>query len=130
MTKPPAVVLFFQRHVANPIARRIARYLPGEAVLETTGRRSGLPRHTPIGGRLDGSTFWLVTEFGRQSQYVRNLEADPRVRLQVGGAWRPGTAEVVDDDDPRDRLKQLPWLNSVLVRIVGTDLLTVRIDLD
>ncbi|WP_018179670.1 nitroreductase/quinone reductase family protein [Jongsikchunia kroppenstedtii] len=130
MTRWERVVLAVQRHVANPIARRIARHLPGEAVLETIGRKSGLPRATPIGGRLDGSTFWLVTEFGRRAQYVRNIEADGRVRLQVAGAWRSGTASILDDDDARARLKQLPWLNSLLVRLVGTELLTVRVDLD
>lgn len=130
MTGQRRVVLVIQRHLTNPIARRLARYLPGEAVLETTGRHSRLPRQTPIGGRLDGSTFWLVSEFGHQSQYVRNLRADPRVRLQIDGRWRSGTAAVLDDDNPRQRLTQLPWLNSALVRLVGTDLLTVRIDLD
>lgn len=129
MTKPRPIILFAQRRV-NPIARRVAKYLPGEAVLETIGRRSGLPRQTPVGGKLDGSTFWLVTEFGRHSQYVRNLEANPMVRLQIGGYWHPGTAVVLDDDAPRRRLKQLPWLNSALVRLVGTELLTVRIALD
>ncbi|MFD9961337.1 nitroreductase/quinone reductase family protein [Amycolatopsis sp. NPDC058986] len=127
---PPLAVLWFQRHLANPISRRVARFLPGEAVLETVGRRSGLPRETPIGGRLEGATFWIVTEFGRQSQYVRNLEAQPRVRLQVKGRWHTGTASIVDDDDPRVRLRKLPWFNSLVVRTVGTNLLTVRVDLD
>jgi hypothetical protein len=30
------------------------------AMLETTGRRTGLPRHTPVGNGLAGDTFWLV----------------------------------------------------------------------
>ncbi|GAA4544078.1 nitroreductase/quinone reductase family protein [Amycolatopsis samaneae] len=127
---PPPAVLWFQRHVANPIARRVARFLPGEAVLETVGRRSGLPRRTPVGGRLENSTYWIVTEFGRHAQYVRNLEAQPRVRLQVKGRWHTGTASIVDEDDPRARLRKLPWFNSLVVRTVGTNLLTVRVDLD
>ncbi|MGC4933400.1 nitroreductase/quinone reductase family protein [Gordonia sp. DT30] len=108
MTKPRPFVLSFQRRIANPVARRVARYLPGQVVVETTGRRSGLPRRTPVAGTLVGSTFWLVTEFGRESQYVRNLEADPHVRLQIRGKWRAGIAAVLDRDDPRERLKQLP----------------------
>ncbi|MDF0530065.1 nitroreductase/quinone reductase family protein [Tsukamurella sp. 8F] len=119
----------FQRHVANPVARRLAPHVPGEAVLETIGRTSGLPRQTPVGGRLDGETFWLVSEFGRRSQYVRNLEADPRVRVRIGSRWHEGIATPVDDDDPRARLRTLPFLNSLAVRLVGTDLLTVRVDL-
>ena len=125
------VVTFFHRYVANPVNRRIAGRLPGGmALLETTGRRSGLPRRTPIGGRLDGGSFWLVSDHGRRSHYVRNIEADPRVRLRLRGRWRTGTALLLDDDDPRRRLKWLPGFNSWLVRTLGTDLLSVRVDLD
>jgi deazaflavin-dependent oxidoreductase (nitroreductase family) len=123
------LVLRFQRWVVNPAARRLARYLPGEAVLETVGRRSRLPRTTPVGGRLEGRTFWIVSEFGHSSNYVRNLAANPNVRLRLGGSWQRGTATIVEDDDVRSRLRRLPRLNSLLVRIVGTDLLTVRVDL-
>lgn len=51
------------------------------ALLETTGRRSGQPRQTPVGNGLDGATFWLIAAHGRQSDYVRNLLARPRVRV-------------------------------------------------
>jgi deazaflavin-dependent oxidoreductase (nitroreductase family) len=127
---PRPYVIFMQRWIANPISRRLARFLPGQAVLETIGRRSGAARPTPIGGRLDGSTFWLVSEFGRQSNYVRNIDANPRVRLQLRGRWHAGTATLLEDDEPQQRLRQLPRLNSMMVGLVGTDLLTVRIDLD
>ena len=124
------VVTSVQRHVVNPIVRRLARYIPGEAVIETVGRRSGLARQTPVGGRLEGSTFWVVTEFGRASNYVRNVEANPRVRVQIKGRRHTGSAHLLPEDDSRARLNQLPRLNSLAVRLVGTDLLTMRIDLD
>ena len=127
---PGPVLRFVQRRLANPAGRRVARFIPGMAVLETTGRVSGLPRQTPVGGALEGSTFWLVSEFGRGSQYVRNLEADPRVRVQIRGGWRTGHAVVVDDDDTAERLRKLPRVNSFFVRLVGPDLLTIRVDLD
>ncbi|SFE74749.1 deazaflavin-dependent oxidoreductase, nitroreductase family [Actinacidiphila alni] len=127
--KRPAV-LWYQRWLVNPVARRTARFTPGAAVVETTGRRSGLPRRTPVGGTLEGGTFWWVSEFGRQSQYVRNIEADPRVRVQLKGRWYAGTAALVDDDDPIARLERLPKGNSKVVRLFGTELLTMRIDLD
>ncbi|WP_217243115.1 nitroreductase family deazaflavin-dependent oxidoreductase [Streptomyces sp. AC555_RSS877] len=116
----------FQRRVGNPVLRR----LPLQTVLETTGRVSGLPRHTPVGGRRVGDSFWLVSEFGERSQYVRNIKADPRVRVRIRGRWHPGTAHLLPDDDPVARLRGLPRLNSVGVRAFGTDLLTVRVDLD
>lgn len=119
-------VTTFQRRVANPVLSR----LPGQTLLETTGRRSGLPRRTPIGGRRSGAEFWLVSEFGTRSQYVRNLVADPRVRVRLRGRWHRGTAHVLPEDDARARLKSLPRLNSAGVRALGNNLLTVRVDLD
>src|SRR5690606_41881891 len=85
----------FQRRI-NPLLRR----LPFQTVLETTGRVSGLPRLTPVGGRRIGDSFWLVSEFGERSQYVRNIKANPRVRLRIRGRWYAGTAHLRPGDDP------------------------------
>jgi deazaflavin-dependent oxidoreductase (nitroreductase family) len=123
-------VTLVQRFLANPINRRLARLLPGQALVETTGRKTGLPRVIPVGGRLDGDSFWIVSEYGRRAGWVRNLETTPRVRVQLRGRWREGTAHLLDDDDPRARLQRLPSYNSFMVRLVGTNLLTIRIDLD
>ncbi|MGW3512370.1 nitroreductase/quinone reductase family protein [Streptomyces sp. NPDC000994] len=118
-------VTTFQRRVANPVLRR----LPLQTVLETTGRTSGLPRRTPVGGRRVGDSFWLVSEFGERSQYVRNIRTNPEVRVRIRGRWYEGTAHPLPDDDPVTRLRGLPRLNSTAVRALGTDLLTVRVDL-
>ncbi|MFI9383620.1 nitroreductase/quinone reductase family protein [Kutzneria sp. NPDC052558] len=115
----------FQRRIGNPILLR----MPGRVVLETTGRRSGLPRRTPIGGRLVGRVFWLVSEYGEKSQYVRNIRADARVRVRIRGRWHAGVAHPMPEDDAKARLRTLPTVNSAGVRLLGTDLLTVRIEL-
>ena len=60
------------------------------ALLETTGRRSGLARHTPVGNGLDGDTFWLVAAHGTQADYVRNLQAELRVRVKAAAYGAPG----------------------------------------
>jgi hypothetical protein len=39
-------------------------------------------------------------------------------------------AHVLPEDDPRERQLSLSRFNSALVRTMGTELLTVRIDLD
>ncbi|MFJ6833146.1 nitroreductase/quinone reductase family protein [Streptomyces sp. NPDC091209] len=114
-----------QRHLVNPLARR----MPFQTLLETTGRVSGRPRRTPLGGRRVGDTFWLVSEFGERSQYVRNIQADPRVRVRLHGRWHEGTAHLLPDDDPVARLRTLPRGNSAAVRLIGAGLLTVRVDL-
>ncbi|MER5383562.1 nitroreductase family deazaflavin-dependent oxidoreductase [Streptomyces sp. NBC_00647] len=118
-------VTAFQRRIGNPVLKR----LPVQTLIETTGRTSGLPRRTPIGGRLVGREFWFVSEYGDRSQYVRNILADPRVRVRVRGRWHAGTAHVLHGDDARARLKTLPRLNSAAVRLVGAGLTTVRVDL-
>jgi deazaflavin-dependent oxidoreductase (nitroreductase family) len=118
-------VTALQRRVANPINTR----LPFQTLLETTGRKSGLPRRTPIGGRRTGNEFWFVSEFGEKSQYVRNIQAQPEVRVRINGKWHAGTAELLPQDDPRARLKELPQFNSAAVRVMGTNLLTLRVEL-
>src|SRR5918997_391361 len=121
------------RYLVNPIVKAGVRtgLLRGYAILETTGRKSGLPRQTPVGNGLEGDTFWIVAEHGRRAAYVRNIERDPRVRLMVGGRWRSGIAHPMPDDDPRARQKTIGRrLNAATVRAMGTELMTVRIDLD
>lgn len=118
----------FQRYVLNPITRPLAGYMPGLVLLETKGRRSGVMRRTPVGGHLDGDTLWVVAEHGGRAGYVRNIEAEPGVRVRIGGRWRDGRAKVLADDDPRKRLRLSP--NDLMIRLVSTDLRTIRIDLD
>lgn len=119
------LVTRFQRYIVNPLNRR----LPFQTLLETTGRTSGLPRLTPVGGRRVGTSFWLVSEFGWKSQYVRNIAVDPAVRVRIAGRWHHGTAHPLPDDDAVARLRSLPRFNSAAVRVFGTELLTVRVDL-
>lgn len=105
------------------------------ALLETKGRQSGEPRVTPVTNGLDGSRFWIVTERGLQSNYVRNLLADPHVRVNADGRWRSGVAHLVDED-PQERLDKIATLNPrtranvKIVRKSATDLRVVRVDLD
>jgi deazaflavin-dependent oxidoreductase (nitroreductase family) len=103
---------------------------PWFGLLETTGRRSGLPRQTPVGNGLDGDTFWVVAVHGRQADYVRNIIADPRVRVRVNGRWRGGTAILLPGDDPiaRSRTLRYQW-DAALGRMMATTPLTIRIDL-
>jgi deazaflavin-dependent oxidoreductase (nitroreductase family) len=105
------------------------------ALIETIGRNSGLPRVTPVTNGLDGNIFWVVTEHGGKANYVRNIAAEPRVRINAGSGWRPGTAHFVDDD-PDERLQQIVVLNRRargnvrIVRKTGTEHLVIRIDLE
>jgi deazaflavin-dependent oxidoreductase (nitroreductase family) len=127
-------VTALQVKVLNPPMRALARrgLAPGVALLETTGRKSGQARCTPVTNGLERGTdtFWLVAEHGRKAAYVRNIEADPKVRVRIARRWRSGTAHVLPDDDPIARQRSLPRLHSATVRAMGTEHVTVRIDLE
>jgi deazaflavin-dependent oxidoreductase (nitroreductase family) len=77
-----------------------------------------------------GNAFWMVSEHGEHSHYVLNIKANPAVRVRIRGTWRSGTAHLLPGDDVRERLRNLPGVNSALVRLMGSDLLTIRVDLD
>jgi deazaflavin-dependent oxidoreductase (nitroreductase family) len=137
------VVYPLQKWVVNPIvmlAHNLGIPPPGDALLETTGRRSGLPRRTPVCDGLDGERFWLVAQRGRRADWVKNIQANPRVRVKVrtgsGVGWRAGTAYILNDDDPRER-QRLIGRGDLARRLcvsasaaMDTDPLTVRVDLD
>jgi deazaflavin-dependent oxidoreductase (nitroreductase family) len=120
---------------------------PTYAVVETTGRRTGLRRLVPVANGLDGDTFWLIAGLGERASFVRNIRANPRVRVSarpgrlrdgVRVRSRPGTAHPLPDDDARARHRRLGrgrpgyQLDGILLRglAAGGDMLTVRIDLD
>ena len=107
------------------------------ALLETTGRHSGRPRLTPVGNGLDGTVFWIVSEHGDRCDYVKNLLADPKVRVRVGRHWYSGAASVVADDNAYARRRTLDRKNGIVGRADGVIFrasashpVTVRIDLE
>src|SRR3954452_20612339 len=91
-----------QRSLINPLdklAFKLGTPPPGDALLETTGRRSGLPRVTPVCDCFEGDSFWIIAQSGRSADYVKNIEADPRVRVKGSLSdidWRAGTAHILD----------------------------------
>ncbi len=65
----------------------------GVVVLETAGRRSGEPRQVPLLAARWGDQV-VVSTVRADSQWVRNLEAEPRARMWLYGQPRPVTAEI------------------------------------
>ena len=137
------VVHVLQKYALNPPIKLLFALgicAPGCALLETIGRKTGKARSTPVGDALVGRQFWIVAEHGMKAGYVRNIKQNPRVRLKLRDGfrarWHTGTAHLLWDDDPRERQRwlagQVPSTvtNAAAVRLFGTELLTVRIDLD
>lgn len=119
----------FERRVGNPAGTLMSR-LPGWAVVETTGRRSGQIRQVPVGGRQIGDSVWLVSADPHHAGYVKNLQADPKVRVKVRGRWMNGTAETVPDDNARRRMFQINPINGLYIAVAGREHVTVRIRVD
>ena len=119
------LMLLFWR-LANPPSRWLAGIAPWWVVVETTGRRSGKPRQTPLarGPELEGA-HWLIAVHGRHSTWVKNLIANPNVRLRVRGRWLTGTAEVVDFDP--EIAKHFSLYAQTGPRIAGIDPVLVRV---
>jgi deazaflavin-dependent oxidoreductase (nitroreductase family) len=118
---------------------------PTYALLETVGRRSGRPRRVPVANGLEGDTFWLIAALGNDAAYVKNLRANPRVRITARPArlcdgvrvrTRVGVARPLPQEDARGRYRCLGKgrpgyrLDGLLLRALATDMLTIRIDLE
>lgn len=65
----------------------------GAIVLEVTGRSSGEPRQVPLLSTRLGDRL-LVSTVRSDSQWLRNIEADPRVVVHLAGQRRDATASV------------------------------------
>src|SRR5215831_18276898 len=145
-------LLLLQNRVINRAVRlllSVGLAPPTYALLETTGRRSRLARQVPVANGLQGSTFWLIAGLGERAQYVRNIKANPHVRVKARPAllrdglrmgWHSGTAHLMPEDDARARHRNLGAgrpgyrLDGILLRALAAldngHMLTVRIDLD
>lgn len=113
----------------NRAMRPLAGWAPWWVLLVTTGRRSGLPRSTPLAsGPRDGSSLWLLAVHGEHCAWVRNLVADPRVQLRHRGRWHSGAASV-RPLEPED-LRRFSAYARMGPQVLGIDPLLVRVDLD
>ena len=66
-------------------------------LLTTTGRKSGLPRITPLQYELIDGRYCLGAARGKKADWVRNIEADPKVKVRVKNLNFSGLARVSHD---------------------------------
>jgi deazaflavin-dependent oxidoreductase (nitroreductase family) len=71
-------------------------------MLEHTGRKTGTRRYVvlEVVGRTEPGAYVVASGFGERAQWFRNILADPRVRIYLGGR-RPvaATARVLGRDE-------------------------------
>lgn len=75
--------------------------------LTTTGRRSGNPHTIEIWFGARDRTLYLLSGGGRRSDWVRNLEATPHVRVRIAGSEWAALARVVTDGDEEQLARRL-----------------------
>jgi deazaflavin-dependent oxidoreductase (nitroreductase family) len=64
----------------------------GLIVIESTGRRSGTLRRTPVAATIVSGFVVTGTFLGGRSDWIRNLRAEPEVRYWLRGAAHDATA--------------------------------------
>jgi deazaflavin-dependent oxidoreductase (nitroreductase family) len=93
-------------------------------LLTTTGRKSGLPRTTPLQYEEVGGAYVVGSARGVDADWYRNLVADPQVEIQVGGVRYAATAQPIAD--PRQiadflalRLERHPIMVGAMMMLEG-----------
>lgn len=90
-------------------------------LLTTTGRKSGLPRTTPLQYEKIDGRYCLGAARGKQADWVRNIEANPVVQVKVKRLSFSGTARVSSDvreiaDFLETRLKHHPLMIGMIMQ--------------
>jgi deazaflavin-dependent oxidoreductase (nitroreductase family) len=66
-------------------------------LLTTTGRKSGLPRVTPLQYEEINGKYYLGAARGLNADWVRNIQSNPNVEVRVGRKRLRGSAEIISD---------------------------------
>ncbi len=64
--------------------------------LTTTGRQSGVAREIEIWFTQVEGRYYIIAEHGERAHWVRNIQAEPRVRVRVGEEGVAAQARLVD----------------------------------
>ncbi len=111
----PKRVARWNKRFTNRITLRIAGWMPGFAIVNHTGRRSGRRYRTPVNVFRDGSRYVFALTYGAESDWVQNV-------LAAGGCvieTRRRRITLVDPErfaDPPRRLVPIParWILRLL----------------
>lgn len=93
MLLPPWLARF-NRVVTNPLARPLARRLPGFAVVHHVGRRTGRPYRTPVNLFRSGNRYVIALTYGANRDWVKNV-------LSARGCSVETRGRIVQLTDPR-----------------------------
>lgn len=75
--------------------------------LQTRGRVSGRPRTIEIWFAVDGTRIYLLSGGREHAHWVRNLRADPSVRVRLGGRTLHGRARTIEGEPAEPLARRL-----------------------
>ena len=84
-TRARAPLRHFNKRILNPLTLRIAGRSGPYAVLHHVGRRSGTRHDTPLVAERINDGFLIPLVYGSDSDWVRNVLAAGRCKVEVGG---------------------------------------------
>lgn len=73
------------------------------AYLTTIGRRTGRPHRIEIWFAAEDGRMYLMSGGRDRSDWVRNLQANPQVTVELGDEMHAGTARVLQADSDEDQ---------------------------
>lgn len=94
-------------HVTNTPPWRLMPTPSGLAVVTVTGRKTGKPRHRAMRVVRDGDRAYAVALLGETSDWLRNVQADSRVRIKLGAKTHDATARVLEGVEERARAAEI-----------------------
>jgi deazaflavin-dependent oxidoreductase (nitroreductase family) len=120
----PKAVARFNKYVTNPVTRRFATWLPGFAVVNHVGRRSGRHYRTPVNVFHEGERYVFALTYGRDTDWVRNVVAAGGCEIE----WRRKRVRLVDPQLFRDSQRRaVPVIvRAALTVFRVTDFLSLR----
>jgi deazaflavin-dependent oxidoreductase (nitroreductase family) len=109
----------FNRRATNLVTRRFAGKLPGFAIVEHRGRRSGTTYRTPVNLFHDGETLLIALTYGPDADWVRNTRAAGGCTVIERGKRIP-TSYLTIEQGP-DAIAPLPWLVRAVLTLISVD---------
>jgi deazaflavin-dependent oxidoreductase (nitroreductase family) len=104
-------------------------------LLTTRGRKSGLPRTTPLQYETMDGVIYVASATGQRADWFRNILANPEVEVQVRNRKFRGKAETVTDpariaDFLALRRQRHPRMVGAMMRAVGLSARPTRVELE
>jgi deazaflavin-dependent oxidoreductase (nitroreductase family) len=113
----PRILSRYTRGYLNKVA---LRHFVGHAAfadLEHVGRRSGIVRHTPVRAFRRHDQVVIGLNFGRESDWLKNIQAAGRCRMRLGSEQLElGAPRVVS---VTEGIEGMPWVFGVALRYVA-----------